>query len=155
MTTYWLLGEKEQIAPPSVTVGVQDEQNVATRELEVALSTPNRNPEDQKAHLNLETGSVPADTSKKARFIDDLSEDESENRDSNNRSSIANNPSNSRMLGTSSSQASQHSAHIISNPMTSIVIIDNEDTEERQTEHIISKTSFHQQKLSAGYVNKR
>ena len=155
MTTYWLLGEKEQdnpeqATPPQVIVGVQDDQNVERHELEIAPTTATCITEVPNAHLPSETGSKASETSKKAHFIEHLSETEAANRDSNNRSSNTNNPSNSLLSDSSSSQKCQPSTHIFSNPMTSIVIISDEDTGPIKPQLTMSSTSCQQPTSSLG-----
>ena len=144
MTTYWLLGEKEEAEPPPVMSSIQDDQTVARHEVKVASTAPACIPEDENPHLPSETGSVTSEISRKAHFIENVSETGAENRDFNNRSSKTNNPSNSRLSDSPSSQTSQPSTHIFSNPMTSIVIINDEDTGQPQPQLGMPSSSFQQ-----------
>merc|ERR550539_615460 len=99
MTTYWLLGEKEQVASLSTIVGSQDEQNMPQSELTAPLS------------ISTCITEVVPETSKKTHFNDNESEIDAENMDVSNRSSKTNNPSDSRTSKPSSSHSSQPSAH--------------------------------------------
>ena len=134
MTTYWLLGEKEQVASLSTIVGSQDEQNMPQSELTAPLS------------ISTCITEVVPETSKKTHFNDNASEIDAENMDVSNRSSKTNNPSDSRTSKPSSSHSSQPSARVFSNPMTSIIIIDDENTEQSNSQ----VTATQQQTSSLG-----
>ena len=134
MTTYWLLGEKEQVASLSTIVGSQDEQNMPQSELTAPLS------------ISTCITEVVPETLKKTHFNDNASEIDAENMDVSNRSSKTNNPSDSRTSKPSSSHSSQPSAHVFSNPMTSIIIMDDENTEQSNSQ----ATANQQQTSSLG-----
>ena len=127
MTTYWLLGEKEQVAPLSTIVGAQDDLNVPQNELQVDVPTSTCIADKQSQQFISQVPSVASEASKKAHFCETLSEIDDGNMDGNNRSSKINNPSELRSSELSSSHANQTAAHIFSNPMTSIIIVDDED----------------------------
>ena len=133
MTTYWLLGEKDQVASQPEAVGPNDS--------ELNLSSPNvvgatSSIDEHNQHLtSVDTTLVAPETSRKTHFADNVSDIEDRNLDSNNRSSMKSNPSDSiGICNTPEASHSSHhhnhpSAHIISNPMTSI------DDQEQQSIH--------------------
>ena len=125
MTTYWLLGEKEQVAPLAVSVGAPDDLSLPQNELQVDVPTSTSIADEQNQHFISQITSVAPEASKKAHFSESISE--IGDVDSNNRSSKINNPPVPRLSETSSSDTNQPAAHIFSNPMTSIVIVDDEE----------------------------
>jgi hypothetical protein len=127
MTTYWLLGEREQVAPLSTIVGAQDDLNVPQNELQVDVPTSTCIADEQNQHFISKVASIAPEASKKAHFSENVSNIEDGNMDSNNRSSKINNLSDPRSSDPSSSHTNQTAAHIFSNPMTSIVIVDDEE----------------------------
>ena len=140
MTTYWLLGEKEQVAPLSTIVGAQDDFNVPQNELQVDVPTSKCIADGQSQQFISQAPSISPEASKKAHFCENLSEIDDGNVDSNIRSSKINNPSDLRSSELPSSHANQTAAHIFSNPMTSIVIVDDEDDLQQATASPMSFT---------------
>ena len=106
MTTYWLMGEKDQIASQPEILGPDGSEMNISPQNEIGASS------------NPEIGHEPnaPEVLRKAHFVEDVSKTEDRSLDSNIRSSKNNIPS-------ESSHASHHNhppAHIVSNPLTSI-----------------------------------
>ena len=106
MITYWLLGEKEQLTSPSAN------QNLAQNAIELEISTSTSNTEASCSNPIAQATSTVTEANKKAHFLE--------------------NTTDSRLPDSSSNSSSkiQSSTHIFSNPMTSIVIVDDEDTDQ-------------------------
>ena len=106
MITYWLLGEKEQLTSPSAN------QNLAQNALELEIPTSTSNTEASCSNPIAQATSTVTEANKKAHFLE--------------------NTADSRLPDSSSNSCSkiQSSTHIFSNPMTSIVIVDDEDTDQ-------------------------
>ena len=107
MTTYWLMGEKDQIASQPEILGPDgSEMNISPQNEIGASSNPGIGDEPNAPEVL-----------RKAHFVEDVSKTEDRSLDSNIRSSKNNIPS-------ESSHPSHHHnhppAHIISNPLTSI-----------------------------------
>ena len=104
MITYWLLGEKEQLTSPSAN------QNLAQNAIELEIPTSTSNTEASCSNPIAQATSTEAN--KRAHFLE--------------------NATDSRLPDSSSNSSSkiQSSTHIFSNPMTSIVIVDDEDTDQ-------------------------
>ena len=108
MTTYWLMGEKDQIASQPEILGPDGSEMNISQQNEMGVSS------------NPGIGDEPnaPEVLRKTHFVEDVSEKEDRSLDSNNRSSKNNIP-------PESSHPSHHHhnhppAHIISNPLTSI-----------------------------------
>ena len=106
MITYWLLGEKEQLTSPSAN------QNLAQNAIELEIPTSTSNTEASCSNPIAQATSTVTEANKKAHFLE--------------------NTADSRLPDSSSNSSSkiQSSTHIFSNPMTSIVIVDDEDTDQ-------------------------
>ena len=112
MITYWLLGEKEQLTSPSAKIRAQDDQNLAQNALELEIPTSTSNTEASCSNPIAQVTSTVTEANKRAHFLE--------------------NTTDSRLPDSSSNSSSkiQSSTHIFSNPMTSIVIVDDEDTDQ-------------------------
>ena len=106
MITYWLLGEKEQLTSPSAN------QKLAQNALELEIPTSTSNTEASCSNPIAQATSTVTEANKKAHFLE--------------------NTADSRLPDSSSNSSSkiQSSTHIFSNPLTSIVIVDDEDTDQ-------------------------
>ena len=127
MTTYWLLGEKDQVASQQEEVGPNSSEMNISSQKEIGATSSSGVADDHNPYLtSTDTPLVASEISKKTHFVDNVSDVEDRNLDSINRSSMKSNPS--EFIGINNpSEASQPShhhnhppAHIISNPMTSI-----------------------------------
>ena len=109
MTTYWLIGEKDQIASqPEVLGSDGPEMNISPQNEIGASSNP-----------GIEDKQNAPEVLRKTHFVEDVSKTEDRTLDSNIRSSKNNIPSES----SNPSHHHHHNhppAHIISNPLTSI-----------------------------------
>ena len=112
MITYWLLGEKEQLTSPSANRRAQDDQKLAQNALELEIPTSTSNTEASCSNPIAQATSTVTEANKRAHFLE--------------------NTTDSRLPDSSSNSSSkiQSSTHIFSNPMTSIVIVDDEDTDQ-------------------------
>ena len=112
MITYWLLGEKEQLTSPSANRRAQDDQKLAQNALELEIPTSTSNTEASCSNPIAQATSTVTEANKRAHFLE--------------------NATDSRLPDSSSNSSSkiQSSTHIFSNPMTSIVIVDDEDTDQ-------------------------
>ena len=108
MTTYWLMGEKDQIASQPEILGPDGSEMNISPQNEIGASSKLGTGDEQNAPEVL----------RKTHFVEDVSETEDRTLDSNKRSSKSN-------IQSESSLPSHHHhnhppAHIISNPLTSI-----------------------------------
>ena len=112
MITYWLMGEKEELTSPSAKVKVQDDSNLAQNALEFEVPTPTINTEASCSNQIAQATSTVTEATKRAHFLENVTDSRLPDSSSNSSSKI------------------QSSTHIFSNPMTSIVIVDDEDTDQ-------------------------
>ena len=127
MTTYWLLGEKDQVASQQEEVGPNSSEMNISSQKEIGATSSSEIADDHNPYLTATDAPIVAsEISKKTHFVDNVSDVEDKNLDSINRSSMKSNPSEFMGINNPSeaSQSSHHHnhppAHIISNPMTSI-----------------------------------
>ena len=127
MTTYWLLGEREQVASQPDIIG--SDRNMSSQIEIGAISSPGITDEQNPHFTSQDTPSIAPESVRKTHFVENVSETEEKTLDSNKRSSKNSNPSDSLLSSESSHPSHHHNhppAHIISNPMTSM---DEEDKE--------------------------
>ena len=127
MTTYWLLGERDQVASQQEEVGPNSSEMNISSQKEIGATSSSGITDDHNPYLtSTDTPLVASEVSKKTHFVDNVSDVEDRNLDSINRSSMKSNPSEFMGINNPSepSHPSHHHnhppAHIISNPMTCI-----------------------------------